>query len=220
MARTRRMDSTRVSAALPLALLEALHARDRSKEVPPLDRAESDHPQPLGLTDVVHAQIRLHRRLGARRRVPTDDVQHLLRLISRRRDAREIFEHAGYLAARSMLRRAPCRRLVLRALPRGARLRAARRYLWRVTERLAAAKALRVTDTPMGLEIEDGLTARARAPEACRLYTALLEEILAAHTRTRWRARHDACQARGDARCTWSAEEKAGGTRSAAAHSA
>lgn len=209
MARETRPDSSRVSAALPLALLEALHAHDRPREVPPVERPDSDHALPLGLTDVVHAQIRLYRRLGARRRVRSGDVQDLFRLIARRPDAAAIFEEAGRLLARLTLPRPLLRRIVLGALPGKVRWRAALRHVRTVAPGLVAATGLTVLDKPLLLEIEDGLAARAAAPEACRLYTAFLEDTLSAHTGSRWRARHEACQALGHARCVWTAEEEA-----------
>ena len=138
------------------------------------------------------------------RSVPTADAQDLLRLVARRPDATEIFEAAGRRLARlSFEDRNALYRWGLRLRSRAGRVRAALRHVRARGPALWGTPRVRVAAEPPGLEAYGALGAAVPDGRACAVYDAFLEETFRRFTGTEWRARHDACEARRDARCAW-----------------
>lgn len=190
---------------LPLAVLEAMRHLDA-----PLDEESAEYvdeflKKRLGLSGTVAAQIARYE-LGVQRDrgVRPEELEQILRLVSRRSDASLVFADGGRRAARrAMQRLAPPMRWATRHLPRFLRrplgYRAARRcagdvFGGRLTRdqrgaRVTVADAAAVRATPDGA--------------ACAFYAAAFAELLRQLVDFDGGMYHSACRARGDARCEW-----------------
>ena len=161
----------------------------------------------LGLSDTVAGQIARYEALVRRdRRIGTDELAQILRLVGRRPDAALVFADGGRRAARRAIRRLPApRRWAARVLPRflGARvgLGAARRAAAEVLG-LAVTKSLRQPAAALDAEV----TVRA-TPDgaACAFYAAAFAELLRQLVEFEGTVTHTRCRARGDAVCEWRA---------------
>lgn len=199
-----------VAAVLPLALLESVRAHDRPDEVLEDENLTVSLPRRLGLSDVIHSQIRRYedaRRKG--RPVPARELVDLIRLVIRRPDAEEILEEAGrglidrYLAGLGE-RRARIARVLPRPVSRAAFLRRARL----LSRRIAAGATPAVHHAPLRIALEHSLTAEVDpGGVACRLYTSAFQALGDRYLRPGVRAEHNRCETRGDEACEWTVQE-------------
>lgn len=193
-------------ADLPLAILESVRQHDRPSEVLEDEDLSASLPRRLGLTGVVESQIHRYQVARKRReRVPAEDVANLLKLVLRRPDAEAILREAGHGVARHYGRE-PLYRVagIARLLPDAVSSRIAKRTVQRLMARIGGGARLRVTRSPLRVEVDDPVTARDRLGLACVLYGAAIEEAVQHATGRRPKVEHTACEARGDERCVWS----------------
>jgi hypothetical protein len=195
-----------VDARLPLALLEAVKRQDTPEDWLPDENPASAFPHRLGLSRVIDGQVRKFHRLARRRqRVDETQVEALLELISRRRDAPQIFASAGRRLARYYFAGLPgFFRRINRRLPPRLRERALVRTLRTANGALLVAKELAVDRAPLRVRAQGALTARVRgAGSACQLYVAFALQLLELGGVDSARVVHTECQGRGDRNCVW-----------------
>ncbi len=193
------MDTKRVSAIIPLAILQTVRHLDQ--RVP----EGLDEYRRLGSSTTVAAEIERYRKLvrgGAD--VTAEEVVQLFRLIGRRPDASLVFSDAGRRAAHEAAEG-------LSVATRGA-LRVAPSFLRR---RVGLASAIRIAGRVFGIDMvvdeHDGIVADADLPCAhgspdgrgCGFFAAALAELLRMLTGFDAAMVHAACRARGDGACRW-----------------
>lgn len=197
--------TSRVHAALPLALFEAM----RELDVPAAAGLDQFHQElatkRLGTSPTVAAQIDRYRRLAEREaRVGADEVIALFKLVGRRSDASQVFSDAGRRAAEhAVALMSPVARLGQRLLPRGlgARLgfRLARRAAQRVLDISLAREGQRVvaqaTNPPTAAATPDGT--------ACALFESAVAALLRTFTAFDGAVVHPACRTRAAPACRW-----------------
>lgn len=201
-----RADGTRVTALLPLALLESVRQHDRPREMLEDEDLAESLPRRLGLTQVVESQIYRYER--ARKRgdaVPGDEVQDLLRLVLRRPDAEAILLEAGRLVARRHYDRASIfAAATRRVLPRRVAAKAARRSARRLLRRIAVGGEPRMSGPPLTVRLPRAISVTDEATgTGCALVTGLLEELAELYTGARTPVQHRRCTARGHPVCEW-----------------
>lgn len=206
------MNPQSVDARLPLALLQAVQRQDTPPDWLPDEDPRLAFPNRLGLTGVIEGQVRLFRELARkRRRVEEEQVESLLALIARRRDAHAIFSAAGQDLAGlhfSGLRGKFIR--LTNLLPGPFRQRAALRALRAVNGTFLVAKELIIERTPLRIRARGALTARVPGA-ACQLYAALSAELVELSGAGPAVVHHTECQSRGDERCVWTMEPDGNG---------
>lgn len=192
---------------LPLAVLEAMRHLDSPRDEAAAEYVDELLKKRLGLSATVAAQIAryelvVRRDLG----VAPDELEQILRLVSRRTDAALVFADGGRRAARRALGRlAFATRWSTRHLPRFARrmvgFRAARRS---VREVFGARLAREGRRGGAVVTVADATAIRA-TPDgaACVFYAAAFAELLRQLVDFDGGMVHSACRARGDARCEW-----------------
>lgn len=194
-----------VSAAFPLALLEAVRSHDRPGEVLEDEDLTISLPRRLGLTGVIETQIyRYQAAQKAGKSVRLDEVMGLVRLVMRRRDAEPILRECGQRLARWYMKGTPTlwTRILHRA-PDRLGLRTARRGVLRALRGLLAGDRIEAAK-PFSVLVTNSTTARLQENgTACMMLTALMEETLLLATGKPRRVRHTCCLARGDAQCEW-----------------
>src|SRR5690606_29660570 len=194
-----------VTAAFPLALLEAVRAHDRPGEILEDEDVSLSLPRRLGLTGVVETQIfRYEAAQKAGRSVRLDEVLSLFRLVMRRPDMEPILRETGQRLARWSFRRAPkFGTAVLHRGPARLGLRSARRMSLRALRELHLGDAIELT-TPFTIRIAGCVTARLDdGGTGCVMITGMAEEQLLLSTGKPRRVRHTCCLARGDDICEW-----------------
>ena len=199
-----------VAAFLPLALLHSVRAHDRPEEVLEDENLTLSLPRRLGLSDVIHTQIRRYEE--ARRKgkpVPARELVDLIRLVIRRPDAEEILEEAGrgvvtlHLAGLGE-RRARVARVMPRAVARAAFLRRARL----LARRTAAGATPHVAKAPPRITLGNSITAEVDpGGVACSLYTSVFATLATRYLKGTPRVEHTRCEARGDETCEWTVHE-------------
>jgi bacteriochlorophyll 4-vinyl reductase len=191
---------------LPLAVLEAMRHLDSPRDEEAAEYVDELLKKRLGLSDTVAAQIGRYQ-LAVRRDqdVPSDELEQIMRLASRRTDATLVFADGGRRAARLAVRRlSPTARWAARHLPHFLRVavgyRAARRCAGAVFgARLAREGAGAV------VTLEGAAPIRA-TPDgaACAFYAAAFAELLRQLVADfDGGVLHPSCRARGNARCEW-----------------
>ena len=195
-----------VVPALPLALLEAVRSHDRPGEVLEDEDLTASMPRRLGLTGVVHTQIRRYESAySARRKVPLPEVADLMKLILRRPDAPTILEETGRRMTRLVLeRRTPLAKRLRRVLPRAILFASIRRAAARLLEASSGGAKVVVTGKPLALRMEGGARLQIDQP-SCQLYTGALEELIVSYTGSPVPVEHVECVTRGDDACVWMA---------------
>jgi predicted hydrocarbon binding protein len=193
-----------LSPLLPLLLLETLRDADRPEEVLEDEDLTVSLPRRLGLSDVVLLQInRLQDE--ARRRQPQrpELVADLLRLVSRRPDAEDVFTEAGRrLGRQAWEQRTGATQRAIRLLPTSLALAAAQRAVRRLFRELVGPARLQVQRRPPELRITRSLTATADPRgAACALYAGAFAELLRLYTSRPYVTKHTRCEARGDLVC-------------------
>jgi hypothetical protein len=197
-----------VDALLPLSFLEAVRAVDR-----PVDDLETEfvaelRNKRLGLSDTVHAQIRRYADAARRsRRLESDEVVALARLIGRRPDAEAVFGEAGrmlatraYASLPGTARRAALRLPGLFARPVALRQmrKVARRYFGGTVTRAGASILLHVP-TPVTVESGSGNA-------GCAYYSAGFATLLGLLLGDSGPVEHVRCLARAEGGCEWRAD--------------
>ena len=193
------MDTKRVNAIIPLAILQTVRQLDQ--RVP----EGLEEYRRLGNSTTVAAEIERYRKLvrgGAD--VAAEEVAQLFRLIGRRPDAGLVFSDAGRRAANEAADG-------LSVASRCA-LRVAPSFLSR---RLGLASATRIAVDVFGVNMvvdeHDGIVADADLPSAhgiperggCGFFGAALAELLRLLTGFDGAMVHAACRTRGDGACRW-----------------
>ena len=199
-----------VAAFLPLALLHSVRTHDRPEEVLEDENLTVSLPRRLGLSDVIHTQIRRYEEATRKGRpVPARELVDLLRLVIRRPDAEEILDEAGRGVVALYLdglgeRRARIARLLPRALRSAALLRRARL----LARRTAAGARPQVEKAPVRVRLEDSITAAVDpGGVACALYSSIFAALAARYLKTSPRVEHTRCEARGNEVCEWTVHE-------------
>jgi len=149
-----------VDARLPLALLEAVRRQDTPEDWLPDENPAAVFPHRLGLSHVIDGQVRkFHRLARRRRRVDEAQVEALVELIARRRDATQIFAAAGRRLARYYFVGLPgLFRRLSRRLPRRLRQPALVRTLRAANGTFLVAEEVAVDKTPLQVRARGTLT--------------------------------------------------------------
>jgi predicted hydrocarbon binding protein len=199
-----------VAAFLPLALLYSVRSHDRPEEVLEDENLTRSLPRRLGLSDVIHTQIRRYEEATRKgRTVPARELVDLIRLVIRRPDAEEVLDEAGrgivslYLKGMGE-RRARVARVLPRALARSALARRARI----LARRIAAGAQPDVAKAPLRVSLRDSITAEVDpGGAACGLYNSTFAALAGRYFRTAPRVEHTRCSTRGDEACEWTVHE-------------
>lgn len=201
------MPADRVSAIIPLSLLEAMRNLDTPVEDGLSEVAAEIVAKRLGLSATVAAQIQ--RYTDAMRRnqsLPGEEVVSVFRLVDRRPDAALVFADAGRRAARHAVRTATIAvRSLVQSTPgflsRRVGFRVARRVAWRVfcgRLHMSGSTAEAEVAEPIGVMLDD--TSRS-----CAFYGAAFAELLRLQTGFEGAMLHRGCRLQGAARCHWEA---------------
>lgn len=199
-----------VAAVLPLAVLESVRSHDRPEEVLEDENLTASLPRRLGLSDVIHSQIRRYeeaRRKG--RPVPARELEDLIRLVIRRPDAEEVLEESGRGVVFRYLEGLGDRRARLaRLLPRPLARRALQRRAALLARRIAAGAEPRVAGGPIRVTLARSITAEVDpGGVACSLYASAWRALGERYLKTELRVEHTRCEARGDEVCEWTVHE-------------
>lgn len=199
-----------VAAVLPLALLESVRAHDRPEEVLEDENLTVSLPRRLGLSDVIHAQIRRYE--DARRRgrpIAARELVDLIRLVIRRPDADEILDEAGRGVVFRYLEGAGDRRArIAHRMPRPIARRALLRRARLLARRIAAGAEADVDRKPSRVRLNDSITADVDpGGAACALYTSAFRALAERYMKGDIRVEHNRCEARGDETCEWTIHE-------------
>ncbi len=189
-----------MQARVALAFLEAMRDRDRPGEILDDENVSETLPRRLGLSSVVLTQIlRYQQETRKGGRVPASEVLDLVRLVTRRPDADELFHEVG----RSLTAAdgAPGWR---RVLPSRVALALARRRIRRRLRVLFGGRLVRVVGVPFELEDADDLLLEGDpGGGACALVTGLADAVLEAYGQGAQAVVHRECRGRGGDRCLW-----------------
>ncbi len=199
-----------VAAFLPLALLHSVRSHDRPEEVLEDENLTASLPRRLGLSDVIHTQIRRYEEAHRKGRpIPARELVDLIRLVIRRPDAEEILDEAGRGVVTLYMqglgdRRARVARIMPRAISRAGFLRRAR-ILGR---RIAAGAQSQVAKSPPRALLTNSITAEVDpGGVACSLYTSAFQALATRYLRNQPRVEHTRCEARRDEVCEWTVHE-------------
>jgi hypothetical protein len=183
-----------------------MQQQDAPAELMPNEHPGALFPQRLGLSGVIEGQVREYGRLArSGRRVDEEQVEALLELISKRRDAAAIFTAAGHELADLHFEglRGAVRRLS-RRLPGPLRRRAAVRSLRAANDAFLVASDVAVKRKPLEIRATNTLTARVSgAGSACQIYAALASSLIDLGGAGPAAIVHSECQGRGDRCCVW-----------------
>jgi len=197
----------RTHSILPLAVLEAMRHLDSPRDEAAAEYVDELLKKRLGLSATVAAQIARYQ-LAVRRDlgVAPDELEQILRLVSRRTDAALVFADGGRRAARRALQRlAYPTRWAARHLPRFARRLVGYRAARRSVREVFGARLAR--EGPRGaavVTVADATAIRA-TPDgaACGFYAAAFAELLRQLVDFDGGMLHSRCRAQGAARCEW-----------------
>lgn len=195
----------KVLALLPLALLETVREQDRPGEMLEDEDVSVSLPRRLGLSGVIHTQIRRYEQAGSNGRVPAAEVTGLLQLVLRRPDAGEIVLDTGRRIARRQLGD---------SVPTSVRMFRRWDRLVFIPMRRAARRMLRglvgdarTTITGRPLKVHMNRSPLGAAGEgACGIYTGALDELVHMYSERPHVVSHTRCTTRGDAHCEWTVE--------------
>ena len=199
------MDTTQISAIIPLAVLQAVRTLDQQGPERMAEYHDELTPKRLGMNPTVTAQIERYRQLAQRNgAVGVDEVVQLFRLVGRRNDAGLAFSQGGRLAAQHALRQTPTPLKIANKMALGS---VKRRMGLKSATRLAAT----VFDCTMTVDEQDGVVAVAyhattkATPDGsgCGFYGSALAEILRLTTEFDGALLHETCITRGDECCRW-----------------
>lgn len=198
--------SGHVWPVIPLALLEAVREQDRPGEILEAEDLSASLPRRLGLSGVIHTQIRRYEAaVAARTNVPIADVSSLMQLVLRRPDGESIVREAGRRVMRQRFGdQAPLQARLLRRSSRlvfGPIRRAARRLL----RGMVGNGKPEIIGKPLVIRIVPAFTAQLGL-HACSLYTGAIEELVRVFAGRPHGVEHHRCVARGDGECVWRVE--------------
>lgn len=194
-----------LSPGIALVLLESLRDVDTPPEVLEDEAFRISLPRRLGLSDVIDGQMRRYADMRRRRRqLEASEFLDLLRLISRRPDARMVFEAAGDRLGSEYVSRTPrAAGLARRIAPAALRRRSLVRHLRRIAESLSPGSLVRADRTEPSITVGRCLPAAADdSGAACDMITAAFTAC--AHGLGESApVRHPHCESRGDETCFW-----------------
>ena len=181
-------------------MLETIRAQDRPEEILQDEDPTLTMPRRLGLSDVIHTQIRRYREeVRRRQRVTESEIGDLFRLVVRRPDARRVF----FLVGQELSERDGRRNKGARLKSRVGRALARRRVKKRL-ETLFGRSVGAFGQGPFSLEGSDLLfTREVSGGEACELVSGLCHGILDGDKHGSVTVDHATCQGRGDDQCRW-----------------
>jgi hypothetical protein len=197
-----------VVPALPLALLEAVRSHDRPGEVLEDEDLTASMPRRLGLTGVIHTQIRRYETAYAsNRKVPLPEVADLMKLILRRPDAPTILEETGRRMTRLIVeRRGPLVRRMRRVLPRAFLFAGIRRAAVKLLAATSGGAQVTITGRPLAIRMGGGTRLEIDQP-SCQMYTGALEELVVLYTGAPAIVTHVQCVTHGADGCEWVAQD-------------
>ena len=211
------MNSTRspekVHPGIALALLTSLRDQDTPDEAIEDEAYSHSLPRRLGLNDVINVQMRRYADLNdAGRSLSLSEFLDLVRLISRRPDAGDIFRSAGAaLAAERFAQSGVLSRAFRRVYPDGVRRRKLARSMTRAAKALTPGATIVADRDPPGMMIDDCALAPAGVEgNACEILTGVLDVCVAEIWDPDLSVRHTECLGRGDERCAWRLFDAAG----------
>ncbi|CAN5631705.1 hypothetical protein BH23GEM11_BH23GEM11_00330 [soil metagenome] len=192
-----------IDARVALALLETLQREDLPEEVLVDENLSITLPRRLGLSHVIHSQVRRYREeVKHNRRVPQAEVVDLVRLVARRPDATRVFREVGRSLGSEV---GPGWR---RVLPRRLALGSSRRRAGRLLRGLFGRGVVRLPRGESNVVAGSDLMHEADpSGSACVLFTGVIEGVIGASTRVPLRVRQVGCSGRGDAECVWEITE-------------
>lgn len=197
----------KVHPGIALALLRSMRDQDTPDESLEDEAFVDSLPRRLGLNDVVNVQMRRYADLRDRGQyLALSEFLDLVRLISRRPDARPIFCTAGRaLAIDRFAESGALRRAARRLSPEGVRQRRLLRSMSSAAQALSPGVQIVADRDPPAMTLEDFALAPAGIHgNACEILTAALDVCVAEMWDADLSVRHAECQGRGDARCAWS----------------
>ncbi len=192
---------------LPLAVLEAMRHLDSPRDEAAAEYVDELLKKRLGLSTTVAAQISRYELVVRRDQgVAPDELEQILRLVSRRTDAALVFADGGRRAARRALDRlAFPARWAARHLPRFVRRAVGYRAARRAARQVFGARLAREGRRGGAVVTVTDATAIRATPDgaACAFYAAAFAELLRQLVEFDGGMLHSTCRARGDARCEW-----------------
>ncbi|MDH3428163.1 MAG: hypothetical protein OEM23_06985 [Gemmatimonadota bacterium] len=197
----------KVHPGIALALLRSLRDQDTPEESLEDETFVDSLPRRLGLNDVVNVQMRRYADLRDRgQSLALSEFLDLVRLISRRPDARAIFGTAGrVLAVERFADSGVLRRAARRLSTEKARRRKLVRSMSSAARALSPGVRLEADREPPALMLEDFALAPAGVHgNACEILTAALDVCVSEMWDADLSVQHAQCQGRGDAHCVWS----------------
>lgn len=198
--------SEKVHPGIALALLTSLRDQDTPDEAIEDEAFSESLPRRLGLNDVINVQMRRYADLkDAGRSLALSEFLDLVRLISRRPDAAEIFRAAGIaLAAERFAESGLLRRAVRRVYPERVRRRKLARSMTSAAKALTPGAEVVAERDPPAMEIGDSALAPVGIDgNACEILTAVLDVCVSEIWDPELSVRHTECLGRGDERCFW-----------------
>ncbi len=200
----------KVHPGIALALLRSLRDQDTPAESLEDEAFVDSLPRRLGLNDVVNVQMRRYADLRDRgQSLALSEFLDLIRLISRRPDARAIFSTAGRnLATEKFADSGALRKAARRLSTEAARQRRLLRSMSSAARALSPGIQIDADRDPPALSIEGFALAPAGIHgNACEILTAALGVCVTEMWDAELSVRHAECQGRGDSRCAWSLVE-------------
>lgn len=190
---------------LPLAVLEAIRSLDSPSDEEVAEYVDELLKKRFGISDTVAAQIA---RYGAAARrdgsVRADELEQILRLVSRRTDAALVFAEGGRRAARrGMARLTGATRWAARHLPRPLRRAIGFRAARRVARQVLAVRLSREGHDSVAVAERDVAILATPDGAACTFLAAAVGELLRQLVDFDGTMQHLRCRARGDAHCEW-----------------
>lgn len=203
----------KVHPGIALALLTSLRDKDTPAEAIEDEAFSHSLPRRLGLNDVINVQMRRYADLkDAGRSLALSEFLDLVRLISRRPDAVDVFRAAGAaLAADRFAESGPLSRAFRRLYPEGVRRRKLVRSMTRAARALTPGAEIEADREPPKMVIDDcALAPVGIAGNSCEILTAVLDVCVTEIWDPELSVRHVECVGRGDERCTWTLVEAPG----------
>lgn len=203
----------KVHPGIALALLTSLRDKDTPAEAIEDEAFSHSLPRRLGLNDVINVQMRRYADLkDAGRSLALSEFLDLVRLISRRPDAVDVFRAAGVaLAVDRFAESGPLSRAFRRLYPEGVRRRKLVRSMTRAARALTPGADIEADREPPTVVIDEcALAPVGVAGNACEILTAVLDVCVTEIWDPELSVRHVECVGRGDAHCRWTLVEAPG----------
>ena len=192
----------RIRSDVALTLFEVIRQQDLPSEVLEDEDPSVTMPRRLGLSDVVEARIR-HAREDVKRgvRISDEEFHDLVRLVTKRPDAAEIFRLVGVRLSGG---NGAGPRMTLRFLPSRLRYAMARRAVRRSLKSLFGRRVGGFASGPFTMEGRSLLFIQSDpGGDACALVSGFCGPVLQRTLGMKSSVSHVACESRGDALCRW-----------------